>query len=119
VKRLTAVSILTLAALAGAVSPSAIARPNAAVATTIAVSGTEFAFTLSKKSGARGVLVFRFANRGKIEHDFKIAGKKTPLLRPGATATLRVKITKPGRYTYICTVPGHAAAGMKGVFVVR
>jgi len=26
---------------------------------------------------------------------------------------------KRGKYTYVCTVPGHAALGMKGVFTVR
>jgi azurin len=26
---------------------------------------------------------------------------------------------KPGRYTFICTFPGHYAAGMKGVLVVK
>ena len=26
---------------------------------------------------------------------------------------------KPGRYTFICTFPGHFAAGMKGVLVVK
>jgi uncharacterized cupredoxin-like copper-binding protein len=32
-----------------------------------------------------------------------------------------VKLTltlKPGTYTFYCTVPGHAAAGMKGKLVV-
>lgn len=26
--------------------------------------------------------------------------------------------TKPGKYTYLCTFPGHFAAGMKGILVV-
>ena len=29
-----------------------------------------------------------------------------------------VTFTKPGMYPYLCTLPGHAAAGMKGVLKV-
>jgi uncharacterized cupredoxin-like copper-binding protein len=31
---------------------------------------------------------------------------------------LRVVFRKAGRYRYLCTVPGHAAAGLKGVLRV-
>ncbi len=56
---------------------------------------------------------------GHVVHDFKINGKVTPLLQPGKSAKLTVKFAKAGTYPYLCTVPGHAAAGMKGVFTVR
>ena len=52
-----------------------------------------------------------------MQHDFKIAGKKTPLIAPGQTKVLKMTLKK-GKYTYICTVPGHASAGMKGTFTV-
>ena len=38
--------------------------------------------------------------------------------QPGKTGVLVVTLKK-GRYPYLCTVPGHAAAGMKGVLTVR
>src|SRR6266566_4764894 len=63
-------------------------------------------------------VTFVFKNTGHILHDFKISSKKTPLIGPGKTATISVTLKK-GKYTYLCTVPGHAAAGMKGVFTVR
>jgi len=50
-----------------------------------------------------------------VKHDFKINGKKTPLISPGKSATLSVTLKK-GSFKYTCTVPGHAAAGMKGTF---
>jgi len=79
----------------------------------------EFRFALSRRSVPTGTtVVFKVVNRGKITHNFKIAGKKTKNLNPGKSATLRVKFTKKGRYAYVCTIPGHAAAGMKGVFAV-
>ena len=84
------------------------------------VRGKEFSFALSTKSIRRpGKLTFRFRNAGTVEHDFRIDGKQTPLIRPGKTATISVTFKKPGRYRYLCTVPGHAAAGMRGIFVVH
>lgn len=85
----------------------------------IAGSPSEFRFKLSKLSAQQGVVVFRVTNKGVLPHDFRIAGKQTPLLRPGASRTLRVVFRRPDRYPYRCTVPGHAAAGMKGVLRVR
>jgi uncharacterized cupredoxin-like copper-binding protein len=119
-------SIFTLAAIAItslAVVPLASARSNhqtRVTASTIQVKGGEFFFKLSAKSIAKpGKVTFVFKNVGHVEHDFKINGKKTPLTQPGKTAKLVVTFTKKKKYTYLCTVPGHAAAGMKGVFTVR
>jgi uncharacterized cupredoxin-like copper-binding protein len=82
--------------------------------TVLAGKPTEFRFKLSKAKVRRGIVIFKVVNRGAIVHDFKIRGKKTKLLAPGKAATLRVVFTKVGRYAYVCTVTGHAAAGMKG-----
>jgi uncharacterized cupredoxin-like copper-binding protein len=86
--------------------------------TTVTVAASEFKFKLSRKTAPVGTVVFKVVNRGKIGHDFKINGKKTPLLKPGKSATLKVTFKKKGRFNYLCTVPGHAALGMKGVFAV-
>jgi plastocyanin len=63
-------------------------------------------------------VIFAVTNKGRISHDFKIAGKKTPLLSPGHSATLQVAFSKKGRYPYFSTVSGQGSAGMKGVFSV-
>jgi uncharacterized cupredoxin-like copper-binding protein len=86
---------------------------------TVNVSATEFKFVLSKKSAGRGLVTFKVKNVGKLQHDFKISGRKTKLLSPGQSDTLRVTFLRKGTYPFTCTVPGHAAAGMKGVFVVN
>jgi uncharacterized cupredoxin-like copper-binding protein len=124
-KQLTIRSISALATFATAavlLVPFATARTDrqaTAAATTIQVKGGEFFFKLSTKSLAKpGMATFKFKNIGHVSHDFKINGKKTPLIQPGKTATLVVTLKK-GNYPYLCTVPGHAAAGMKGVFTVR
>ena len=111
-----AVAALTLVPLATGHSD----RQAHAAATTVQVKGGEFFFKLSTKSIAKpGTVTFVFKNVGHVLHDFKINGKKTPLIKPGKTARLVVAFKKKGKYTYLCTVPGHAAAGMKGVFTVR
>ena len=85
-------------------------------ATTVKVGAKEFKFTLSRKSAHHGKVTFKVTNKGHIQHDFKIAGKKTKLLSPGKSASLTVTLKKGKKYRYTCTVPGHAAAGMKGSF---
>lgn len=125
-KQLTMRSILGLAVVAVAaltLVPLAAARTDRqtrAVATTIQVSGGEFFFKLSARSVAKpGRVTFNFRNAGHTLHNFKINGRKTPNLQPGKTARLVVRFTKKGRYRYLCTEPGHAAAGMTGVFTVH
>jgi len=80
---------------------------------------SEFRFTVAPKTDGKGRIVFHVANKGKITHTFKIESKETKQLAPGKSATLTVTFPKAGRYPYVCTIPGHAAAGMKGVFVVK
>ena len=44
----------------------------------------------------------------------------TALAGPGETVEVIVKVpTQPGRYTYLCTFPGHFALGMRGVLIVK
>ena len=112
------VVLAALVALAAAVS----AFGKSAATTTVAVTAgkpAELKFTLSKKTILKGTGIFKVTNKGALGHNFKIAGKKTVILGAGKTATLRVTFTKAGKYAYLCTVPGHAAAGMKGVLVVK
>jgi len=86
----------------------------------VQVKGGEFFFRPSIKSAAQsGKMTFAFKNVGHVLHDFRIAGKQTPLVQPGKTAKLVVSFNKKGKYSYLCTVPGHAEAGMKGTFTVR
>lgn len=45
-------------------------------------------------------------------------GARTPLLDPGGRYELRFVPNAPGRYHYVCTVPGHDTA-MRGELVVE
>ena len=85
----------------------------------ITVSASEFKFALSRRSVPAGsTVIFTVINKGKLSHNFKILGKKTPNLNPGQKATLTVKFPTKGRFGYVCTLPGHEKLGMKGIFAV-
>jgi uncharacterized cupredoxin-like copper-binding protein len=103
----------------GCVAAPALAARSHAAAKAITVTATEFKFKLSATTlSAPGAVTFTVVNKGKLGHDFKIAGKKTPVIAPGKSAKLSVTLKK-GKLSYLCTVPGHAAAGMKGTFTVK
>ena len=108
---------LTVVAV-GVFAAAGTASPQAATATRVTVAASEFKFVLSKKIVPAGAVTFVVTNKGKAPHDFKIKGKKTKLLAPGTSTTLKIVFPK-GKFPYLCTVPGHAAAGMKGVFTVK
>ena len=112
------VSLVTVFAVAAVTvfAVVAYAGSQSAQKTSVSVAAKEFSFKLSRKTAPHGTVVFKVTNKGNIRHDFKIAGKKTKLLGHNKSATLVVTLKKGKKYTYICTVPGHAALGMKGSF---
>jgi plastocyanin len=95
--------------------------------TSVTVTMTDFKFKLSVSKVPVGTVVFKVVNKGKIPHTFKICsspsgsttanacnGKVTTSLASGHSQTLRVTLKK-GSYEYLCTIPGHAKLGMKGL----
>lgn len=114
VRRLSA-ALVVVAVLIGAGASSVFAAKSHSAGATVKVTASEFKFVLSAKSAPAGSVTFVVTNKGKLQHDFKIAGKKTALISPGKTAKLVVTLKK-GANAYMCTVAGHASAGMKGTF---
>ena len=129
--RTVALALLALAAVLWVALPAwaSSAQRSSARATVVAVTAgkpSEFKFTLSVKSVKHGAVSFKVTNKGALPHTLKIcsspkggtanscAGKGTAQISPGASATLSYTFAKAGTYEYLCTVPGHAAAGMKG-----
>jgi uncharacterized cupredoxin-like copper-binding protein len=118
--RLGVIWLLAVGSVLAASLP-ALAHRSAATGGTITVTAgkpTEFKFRLSKQSVSKGAVTFVFSNKGRLAHDFKIAGKVTKHVSSGRSAVLRVVFPTAGRYPYLCTVSGHAAAGMKGILRV-
>lgn len=86
------------------------------------IAGKEFAFDpprVTAKVGEKLEIVFE--NDGAMSHNlsFKSLDGGTKTIQKGETARFAVTPDSPGEYTYICTVPGHAQAGMKGTLVVE
>ncbi|HEX3802292.1 MAG TPA: cupredoxin domain-containing protein [Solirubrobacteraceae bacterium] len=105
---------------AGSSMASASVKAHAAATTSISVKATEYHFALSATSLKKpGTVTFKIKNAGHVPHDFKIDNKTSKMISPGKSTTLTVKFAKKGSFYYECTVPGHAALGMKGYFKVK
>jgi uncharacterized cupredoxin-like copper-binding protein len=111
-------SAATLLVVVGVVAVPALGSGARASATAVTVTATDFKFKLSKTAVPHGKVTFTVVNKGKTDHDFKINGKKTALIGKGKSAKLTVTF-KAGKFKYLCTVPGHAALGMKGTLTVK
>jgi uncharacterized cupredoxin-like copper-binding protein len=124
--------VLAIEANASSANSSSAHTAKATVITVIAGKPSELRFQLSKSTKlAVGTYTFKITNKGAGFHTFKFCttpvktsakntctGKVTKTLHPGDTATITVKITKAGKYEYLCSIPGHAAGGMKGLIGV-
>jgi mono/diheme cytochrome c family protein len=65
-----------------------------------------------------GPLTINSQNKSQTVHDISVQGQATGKeVKGGGTSTIKVDL-KPGKYTFLCTVPGHAAAGMKGTLTI-
>lgn len=57
----------------------------------------------------------RLTNRGQVFHDLTVSDLDVMVdADPGDTTTAGLTIDEPGSYEFLCTVPGHADAGMRG-----
>ena len=88
----------------------------------LAASPTEIAFDTTQLTSKPGKVTIDFENPAALEHDVAIEqnGKeiaKSPRITEGKTSVSAD--LAPGTYTFLCTVPGHAEAGMEGVLTVR
>jgi uncharacterized cupredoxin-like copper-binding protein len=125
-------------ALAVAAGPASgqVKAKNAAKVTVVTVTEgkpSELSITLSKFSNLpAGKITFKVTNKGQIAHNFKICtvattaakapntckGVTTKDLDGGKSQSITVTLAKKGKYAFLCTLPGHAGAGMKGILGV-
>jgi plastocyanin len=88
----------------------------------ISADATQLAFDTTKLISKPGKVTVDFDNPSAIAHNFVIeqGGKEiagTALVSEGK-ASVTADLA-PGSYTFLCTVPGHAEAGMEGTLTVR
>lgn len=111
-------------ALLGAAAAGVVAHASTSTTRTktIRVTEREYRIGLSTRTGAAGSVLFVVTNKGRLTHQFAIAGPglkehKSPMIRPGNTVRLKVTL-KAGKYSIWCPLPGHAALGMKTTLTV-
>lgn len=88
----------------------------------LAADPSDIAFDTTTLSSKPGKVTIDFDNPAALEHNVAIeqGGKQlatSPTIAEGKTSV--TADLAPGTYTFLCTVPGHAEAGMEGTLTVR
>lgn len=112
--------------LATAGAPKVSSKPIAANGGKLEIDANPsgaLAFASSKASAPPGPLEILSANESPVQHNIAIkdaAGKvvEGDVVGTGGTSSLRADL-KPGKYEFLCTVPGHEDGGMKGELTVK
>ncbi|HWO16795.1 MAG TPA: plastocyanin/azurin family copper-binding protein [Solirubrobacterales bacterium] len=87
----------------------------------LAASPTQIAFDTRKLTSEPGKVTIDFDNPATIEHDVAIEKDGAEIAASPLIANSKTTVSAdlaPGTYTFLCTVPGHAEAGMQGTLVV-
>jgi plastocyanin len=101
-----------------------LAHSAAAAATPIGIGEREYAIAIYRPRVKPGKLKLNIRNLGEDVHDLvvrrngKRIGGLATVIKPGATATLRLTLRTTGRYQLVCTVADHEARGMKATLRV-
>jgi mono/diheme cytochrome c family protein len=110
-------------ALATAVggAQKALAKAQNGVLTIPADPNGQLLFTFKNAEAPPGPLTVRTPNESSVPHNIAIQGNGVNAAGPVVTGGVsEIKVTvKTGEYPFLCTVPGHAAAGMKGTLTVK
>jgi plastocyanin len=88
----------------------------------LSASPTKIAFDTTALSAKAGHVTIEFDNPSALEHDVAIErdGKQIAISETLAEGETSVSADlAPGTYTYLCTIPGHAEAGMQGTLTVK
>jgi nitrite reductase (NO-forming) len=97
---------------------AAAAAPELATQDAISIEAFDLGFTpTAVQVKAAGTYPVTFANTGSTLHDVTFADGTTLTAEAGKTATGSVTVPAEG-LAFICSIPGHADAGMKGQVTV-
>lgn len=75
-------------------------------------------FVNSKAEAPAGPTTIEMDNESGVPHNIAIKGLGQGPIIPKGISKFQADL-KPGTYTYICEVPGHLEAGMKGTLTVK
>lgn len=88
----------------------------------LGVLGNKLAFDKKTLTARAGKVTLALTNSSPIPHNIAIKGNgvnaKGPVISGGQRSVVAATL-KPGTYTFYCSVPGHAAAGMRGTLTVK
>ena len=112
-------SFAPAASPAASVEPEvAVGQPAAGPADKISIEAFDLGFTPAMLSvPSAGTYQVEFHNTGSTLHDVTFADGTKIAAEGGKTATGKVSVPAAG-LGFICSIPGHAAAGMKGEIMV-
>jgi plastocyanin len=88
----------------------------------LAASETEIAFDTTELSSEPGKVTIELTNPAALEHDVAIVKEGKELAVSETISEGKTSVStdlSAGSYTFLCTVPGHAEAGMEGTLTVR
>jgi plastocyanin len=88
----------------------------------LAADPSDIAFDTTTLSSKPGKVTIEFDNPSALEHDVAIEQNGKQLAISETIAKGKTSVTAdlaPGVYTFLCTVPGHAEAGMEGTLTVK
>jgi plastocyanin len=94
----------------------------AASALKLAADPSKIAFDTTQLTANAGKVTIDFDNPAPLEHNVAIeqGGKQIAISETIASGETSVSAElKPGTYTFLCTIPGHAEAGMEGTLTVK
>jgi uncharacterized cupredoxin-like copper-binding protein len=89
----------------------------------VAVTETEYKLSPANPAVKKGTLTLSAANKGKVMHSLEVEGpggekRLAKPLQPGQSGTLKVNLSKAGKYTWYCPIDNHKGLGMKGKITV-
>lgn len=88
----------------------------------LSASPTALAFDTTKLASKPGKVTIDFDNPAALEHNVTIEQSGKVIAASETLAEGKTSVSAelaPGSYEFLCTVPGHAAAGMKGTLTVK
>jgi plastocyanin len=130
---LFALMALALVACGGSSEP---ATTDTASSNNFSIQGQDIAFDVTElRATANSEITINFENVGTLEHNWilltpgidplvavesdAIAGADAGILAAGESVTFSFSAPPAGTYDYVCTVEGHAAAGMVGKMIIE
>jgi plastocyanin len=121
---LTGVAALGAAAMTGAAATSHATKPPGVTRAFATGKAERLVFSTARLAAPAGKITLKVTNRGDIEHDISLRGRKLAKERHGRIVDTggisKVVVTlKPGTYTYFCSVFGHEEGGMRGTLTVK